>query len=204
MRSTMPTAMSGRRCCRSSSPVWPFPTPRADCCSPPSSSPTLSSLPSRDGRVIGIHGCRSRRREWWSGASLHALAARPSYVSNTAAQVLYTFSMGGLAVWMPTYFVRERHIPLTTATTSFGALLLIAGFLGTLAGGQLGDRVARRLRGAQFAVSGWSLIASLGFTLAAVLSPDPAVFWPAMFGSLFLLFLNVGPLNAAMANVLPA
>src|SRR6266508_2049880 len=271
MRSTMPTAMSGRRCCRSSSPVWPFPTPRADCCSPPSSSPTLSSLPSRDGRVIGIHGCRSRRRAmaifyaampvgtalgyavggavgshlgWQAaffvagapglllalsllslrepprgafeggappaasplalGASLRALAARPSYVSNPAVQVLYTFSMGGLAVWMPTYFVRERHIPLTTATTSFGALLLIAGFLGTLAGGQLGDRVARRLRGAQFAVSGWSLIASLGFTLAAVLSPDPAVFWPAMFGSLFLLFLNVGPLNAAMANVLPA
>jgi MFS transporter, Spinster family, sphingosine-1-phosphate transporter len=138
------------------------------------------------------------------GASLRALAERPSYVLNTAAQVLYTFSMGGLAVWMPTYFVRERHIALTTATTTFGALLLIAGFLGTLAGGQLGDRVARRLRGAQFAVSGWSLIASLGFTVAAVLSPDPAVFWPSMFGSLFLLFLNVGPLNAAMANVLPA
>jgi MFS family permease len=138
------------------------------------------------------------------GASLRALAERPSYVLNTAAQVLYTFSMGGLAVWMPTYFVRERHIALTTATTTFGALLLIAGFLGTLAGGQLGDRVARRLRGAQFAVSGWSLIASLGFTLGAVLSPDPAVFWPSMFGSLFLLFLNVGPLNAAMANVLPA
>lgn len=138
------------------------------------------------------------------GASLRALAARPSYIFNTGAQVLYTFSMGGLAVWMPTYFVRERHIPLTTATTTFGALLLIAGFLGTLAGGQLGDRVARRLRGAQFAISGWSLIASLGFTLAAVLSPDPMVFWPSMFGSLFLLFLNVGPLNAAMANVLPA
>jgi MFS family permease len=138
------------------------------------------------------------------GASLRALAARPSYIFNTVAQVLYTFSMGGLAVWMPTYFVRERHISLTTATTTFGALLLIAGFLGTLAGGQLGDRVARRLRGAQFAISGWSLIASLGFTLAAVLSPDPAVFWPSMFGSLFLLFLNVGPLNAAMANVLPA
>ena len=138
------------------------------------------------------------------GASLRALAARPSYIFNTVAQVLYTFSMGGLAVWMPTYFVRERHIPLTTATTTFGALLLFAGFLGTLAGGQLGDRVARRLHGAQFAISGWSLIASLGFTLAAVLSPDPAVFWPSMFGSLFLLFLNVGPLNAAMANVLPA
>jgi predicted MFS family arabinose efflux permease len=138
------------------------------------------------------------------GASVRALLARPSYVFNTAAQVLYTFSMGGLATWMPTYFVRERHIPLVAATTTFGVLLLIAGFAGTLLGGQLGDRMAKRLRGAQFAVSGWSLLASLGFTCVAVLSPEPAVFWPAMFGSLFLLFLNVGPLNAAMANVLPA
>jgi predicted MFS family arabinose efflux permease len=138
------------------------------------------------------------------GASLRALLARPSYVFNTAAQVLYAFTMGGLATWMPTYFVRERHLPLATATTTFGVLLLIAGFGGTLAGGQLGDRMAKRLRGAQFAVSGWSLLVSLGFTCVAVLSPVPAVFWPAMFGSLFLLFLNVGPLNAAMANVLPA
>jgi predicted MFS family arabinose efflux permease len=138
------------------------------------------------------------------GPSLRALRARPSYGFNAAAQVLYTFAMGGLAVWMPTYFVRERHLPLATAATTFGALLLIAGFVGTLAGGQLGDHVARRRRAGQFTVSGWSLIASLGFALAAVLSPDPAIYWPAMFAALFLLFLNVGPLNAAMANVLPA
>jgi hypothetical protein len=30
------------------------------------------------------------------------------------------------------------------------------------------------------------------------------VFWPAMFVTLLLLFMNIGPLNAAMANVLPA
>lgn len=52
-------------------------------------------------------------------------------------------------------------------------------------------------------MSGWSLVASLGFTVLAVLSPVPAIFWPSMFGALFLLFFNVGPLNAAMANVLP-
>jgi MFS family permease len=37
-----------------------------------------------------------------------------------------------------------------------------------------------------------------------VLSPSPAIFWPAMFVSLTLFFLTTGPLNAAMANVLPA
>src|SRR6266849_3535857 len=114
--------------------------------------------------------------------SIRALASRRSYVVNTAAQIIYTFSMGGLATWMPTYFVRERGIPLGNASTTFGLILVVAGFI----------------------VSGWSLAASIVFTLFAVLAPQPAVFWPAMFVTLLLVFVNIGPLNAAMANVLPA
>ncbi len=137
------------------------------------------------------------------GPSLRALCARRSYLYNTAAQVLYTFAMGGLATWMPTYYVRERALPLGTASTTFGLLLLIAGFAGTVLGGQLTDRLASRLRGAQFAISGWGLVLSLLFTAGAVLAPAPAIFWPCTFVTLLLLFLNIGPLNAAMANVLP-
>jgi len=137
-------------------------------------------------------------------ASLRALAARRSWVSNTAAQVIYTFAMGGLATWMPTYFVRERGIPLATAASTFGLILVAAGFLGTLIGGRLSDALARRVAGAHFVLSGWSLVASIVFTLPAVLAPSPAIFWPATFVTLLLLFVNIGPLNAAMANVLPA
>jgi len=137
------------------------------------------------------------------GPSLRALCARKSYLYNTAAQVLYTFAMGGLATWMPTYYVRERSLPLGTASTTFGLLLLIAGFAGTVLGGQLTDRLAARLRGAQFAISGWGLVLSLLFTAGAVLAPLPGIFWPCTFVTLLLLFLNIGPLNAAMANVLP-
>jgi MFS family permease len=104
---------------------------------------------------------------------------------------------------MPTYFVRERHLPLTSATAIFGGLLVVAGFGGTLLGGYLGDRLARTVRAAPFAVAGWSLVTSLGFTLLAVLSPTAAVYWPAMFLTLLLIFVNIGPLNAAMANILP-
>ena len=138
------------------------------------------------------------------GDSLRARAARRSYGVNTAAQVIYTFAMGGLATWMPTYFVRVRGIPLASAASTFGLLLVVAGFLGTLLGGRLASGVAKRWPGADFTVSGVSLVASLGFTMLAVLAPEPHVFWPAMFVTLFLLFVNIGPLNAAMANVLPA
>jgi MFS family permease len=137
-------------------------------------------------------------------ASLWALLSRRSYIVNTAAQVIYTFAMGGLATWMPTYFVRARGIPLATAAATFGLLLVVAGFAGTLLGGRIASAVAKRRPGADFMVSGWSLVASIVFTVPAVLAPQPMVFWPAMFVTLVLLFVNIGPLNAAMANVLPA
>jgi MFS family permease len=105
---------------------------------------------------------------------------------------------------MPTYFVRDRGIPLARASSIFGLLLVVAGFAGTLLGGRLSSAVGRRRPGADFSVSGWSLAASLVFTIVAVLAPQPRVFWPAMFVTLLLLFINIGPLNAAMANVLPA
>jgi len=136
--------------------------------------------------------------------SLRALVARRSWVSNTVAQVIYTFAMGGLATWMPTYFVRERGLPLATAASTFGLILVAAGFLGTLLGGRLSDALARRVAGAHFVLSGWSLVGSIVFTLPAVAAASPAIFWPATFVTLLLLFMNIGPLNAAMANVLPA
>lgn len=135
--------------------------------------------------------------------SLAGVMARRSYVFNTTAQVLYTFGMGGLGAWMPTYFVRVRGLPLASADRSFGMVLLAAGFVGTLIGGRFGDRLARRRSDGHFLLSGWALVASLPFTLLAILAPAPAIFWPAMAVTLGLLFINTGPLNAAMANVLP-
>jgi len=137
-------------------------------------------------------------------AALSALRARPSYFFNTVSQTLYTFALGGLAGWMPTYFVRERHLGVGAAGTIFGALVCVSGLIGTLVGGSLGDKLAARRPAALFSLSGWALCASLPFTLLGVFAPQPWIFWPALGVTLFLLFLNTGPLNAAMTNVLPA
>src|SRR4051812_15622230 len=44
------------------------------------------------------------------GEAMRVFRERSSFYFNTAAQTIFTFSTGGLAFWMPTYFVRERHI----------------------------------------------------------------------------------------------
>jgi MFS family permease len=136
--------------------------------------------------------------------AMRVFRERTSFFFNTGAQTIFTFSTGGLAFWMPTYFVRERHVKEADATLLFGGLLLAAGFLGTLIGGRLGDRLARKRPDGHFLLSAVGLVASAPFTLLAVLHPSPAIFWPSMFTTLLLLFINMGPLNAAMANVLPA
>jgi MFS family permease len=136
--------------------------------------------------------------------SLGALTRIPSFLVNTAGQIIYTFVIGGLAVWMPTYFVRVRHLPLASADLMFGGVLAAAGLVGTLIGGRLGDRMAAARPAGHFLLSGVSLIFSVPFAVVAVTAPAPAIFWPSMFVALTLMFLNTGPLNAAMANVLPA
>jgi len=139
-----------------------------------------------------------------SPPSLGALLRIPSFLFNTAAQIIYTFVVGGLATWMPTYFVRVRHLPLASADLMFGGVLAAAGLVGTLIGGRFGDRMAARHPSGHFLLSGGSLLLSVPFAVAGIVAPSPAIFWPAMFVALTLLFLNTGPLNAAMANVLPA
>jgi MFS transporter, Spinster family, sphingosine-1-phosphate transporter len=139
-----------------------------------------------------------------SPPSLGALKRIPSFVFNTSGQIIYTFVVGGLATWMPTYFVRVRRLPLASADLMFGGVLAAAGLVGTLIGGRLGDRMAASRPAGHFLLSGVSLILSVPFAVAAVTAPAPAIFWPSMFVALTLMFLNTGPLNAAMANVLPA
>ena len=136
--------------------------------------------------------------------AVRELGVRRSFIYNTVSQTIYTFTVGGVAVWMPTYFIRVRGLSVGSAGTAFGGVLALAGVAGTLLGGRLGDRLSRKRPDAHFLMSGVALIASLPFTLLAVLSPTPAIFWPAMFVSLTLFFVTTGPLNAAMANVLPA
>jgi MFS family permease len=136
--------------------------------------------------------------------ALRMLVARRSYLFNVAAQTVYTFAMGGLAAWMPTFFFRERGLPLAEAGIIFGGIVCLSGFIGTLVGGQLGDRLAVRAPTGAFLFSGVALVLSLPFSMLAILARSPAIFWPGMFMTLMLLFLNTGPLNAAMANVLPA
>lgn len=136
-------------------------------------------------------------------AALRALAARRSYVYNTAAQTIFTFTLGGMAYWVPTFLLEERQIPLEVANPRFGVVLLISGIIGNVAGGQIGDALARRFRGAHFTFSAVATLLAVPFICVAILSRNQWVIWPCTFIGLFMLFLITGPLQGSMMNVLP-
>ncbi len=124
-----------------------------------------------------------------------------SYVLNTLAMAAMTFALGGLAAWVPTFLVRVKGLELGAANIGFSAATLLAGILGTLLGGWLGDRLLRVTPRAYPLLSGAGLLAGIPFVLVALFHPEPAVYWPAIFLAEVLIFLNTSPLNAVIVGV---
>ena len=126
-----------------------------------------------------------------------------SYVHNTLGMALTTFALGGLALWMPTFFHRVKGMTLQEANLWIGPLTVGAGLLGTLTGGWLADRLRQRTPGAYFLVSGSGMLLAMPFALVSLLANTPTVYLPALFLAACGVFLNTGPCNAILVNVVP-
>ncbi|MBA2241339.1 MAG: MFS transporter [Chthoniobacterales bacterium] len=122
-----------------------------------------------------------------------------AFVFNCMAQTAMTFALGGLAFWMPAYLI-YRNQPPALATPVFGGITVVAGLLSTLLGGFVADRIQSRFPGSYFLVSGLGMLLAVPFFLMTLFVPFP-VAWITLFGAVFLVFLNTGPSNAALANV---
>ncbi|HJZ85657.1 MAG TPA: MFS transporter [Polyangia bacterium] len=130
------------------------------------------------------------------------LGAKWIYV--TIGGALMTFTLGGLAFWAPTYFQEARALTVEQAGVWFGGLTVVAGVVGTLAGGFLSDAWARRDPGAHMKLSGIGLALGVPFTLLAPYVPGLTLTLAIFFVAEILVFLNTGPLNAALvASVSP-
>lgn len=139
------------------------------------------------------------------GRGLRALATNRTFWVVTAGLTLMTFSIGGLANWMPAFLNLERGMPLGRAGLIFGAVTALAGTIGTLAGGVLGDWLERRNPTGGIWLSGLGLALAAPLMFAVARSRDPTTIFGLTFAAQFLIFLNTGPLNAAIVNcVVPA
>jgi MFS family permease len=135
----------------------------------------------------------------WGDYSL--ILRTPSYVLNTLGMTAMTFSVGGIAYWIPRYVHTNRGEPnLGTINTIFGGIVVVSGLAATLLGGLAGDKLRNRFEGSYFLVSGLGMLLAFPLFLAILIVPFPLA-WVFVFLSVFWLFFNTGPTNTILANV---
>jgi predicted MFS family arabinose efflux permease len=124
-----------------------------------------------------------------------------TFVNATLSMAAMTFALGGLAQWAPSFLQRSFGLEVARGNTIFGMITVVSGILGTLAGGWLGDRFQRR------SATGYLYVSAVGFLLGAPLmvlaltTHNLTICLSAIFGSELFLFLNTGPLNTVLVNV---
>jgi len=150
-------------------------------------------------RGAGDGVAKSEHRFDWR--SILALTRTPSFVHTTLGMSAMTFALGGMAYWMPTFFHRERGLPLDEANTLFGGMTVASGLVGTFLGGWLGDWLLKRTPKAYLLVSGWGMLAGVPFAALGLTTEARGLYLPAIFVAQVLVFLNTGPANAVLVNV---
>jgi MFS transporter, Spinster family, sphingosine-1-phosphate transporter len=127
------------------------------------------------------------------------LARNPAFLTATLGMAAMTFSLGGIQVWMPQFLYSERHYSLETANFDFGIIVVVDGFLASLAGGWLGDYLLRRMKAAYYLVSAATMALGVPAMLVALFVPGRLMI-PGIAIAAFLLLFNTSPLNAAVIN----
>jgi MFS transporter, Spinster family, sphingosine-1-phosphate transporter len=133
-------------------------------------------------------------------ATYLSLLQRGPYLLLVLGYAAYTFALGGLSFWMPTFLQSVRGVSAEQATTGFGAIVVVTGFFGTLAGGWLGDWCLKRSEQGYLWFSGVVTLAAAPVALVALTAAAPHVYYFAIVVAELLLFMSTGPINAAIAN----
>ena len=137
------------------------------------------------------------------GTLLRGLARNGAFISVCLGMAMYTFAVGGMQVWIPTFLVRLRGMDLKTANINFAVITIINGIGATLLGGWIGDRLLKRFAGAYYTFSGWAMLIAVPFMVAAIYTTGKLMF-PAIFAAVFFILIGTGPTNAALVNSVSA
>ncbi len=130
---------------------------------------------------------------------LNLLKNRP-YILAVLGYAAYTFALGGLGFWMPAFLERARGMARSDATVTFGAIVIVTGFVGTFLGGFLGDWLLPRTKQSYLWVSGIATLLAAPLTLVGLMSHDKTVYLTAIVIAEVLIFMCTGPVNSAILN----
>lgn len=144
---------------------------------------------------------RAHERAGASRADYIDLMVNSSYTYSVLGMAFYTFAIGGLAYYLPKFLIFGKGIEQVRATSLLGVTTLFAAITGMSAGGWLADRLAKRDPRALFVVPGVAMLASIPFIVMTIYAERVPLIFAGVFFSEVFMFINTGPCNAVIANV---
>ena len=138
---------------------------------------------------------RSGRRE-----ALWTLATNAQWMWSVAGYTAYTFSLGALAVWMPAFMQRERGWSPESAAITFSGIVVVTGFLGTIAGGAIDARLARGRAAPSLVLCAITALVAAPLLMLAIATQDHTICIVATGVGCFMAFVSQAPINAAILN----
>ncbi|MGB6692485.1 MAG: MFS transporter [Terracidiphilus sp.] len=170
--------------------------------------------------ICAIPGLLIAALYWWlgrepvRGASDHVKAtparvtilglfSNPAFLTATFGLAALTFAMGGISAWVPEFLRRFSGLSTGSSALTVGAITAIDGIAGTVVGGWIAQRWQRTDDRALYLLSFWSVALTLPFGILIFFGPRAWAI-PSLAAAEFFLFLNTGPLNAAIVNSVSA
>jgi MFS family permease len=138
---------------------------------------------------------------WWQ--TTRKVFTTPDWLLSTTGYTAVTFVLGAFATWATLMLAREKNMSATAAAVTLGVVTLFAGAAGTFGGGWIADRVAAKRRNGYYLVCGISSLLAVVPAFLALTMHAPALFLPAIFIAVALLFVNNAPFHAILINSVP-
>jgi len=113
----------------------------------------------------------------------------------------WTFAIGGLGVWTPSFLIRARGWTKDAAAVTFGGIVLITGFIGTFAGGWIADYLLKWTKQSYLWVCGIATLLAAPAAFVAFTNTSKPVYMTAIVIAEILAFASTGPVNSAIVNV---
>jgi MFS family permease len=127
------------------------------------------------------------------------LLRNPAFLTATFGLAQITFALGGISAWVPTFLHRVNGLSVANSSLVVAGITVVDGIAGTIAGGWIAQRWQRTDHRALYYVSFWSAALALPCGVLVFFGPRVTTI-PALAAAEFFIFLNTGPLNAAIVN----
>jgi MFS family permease len=150
-----------------------------------------------------VRGASDHVKATASRSTFLGLFSNGAFLTATFGLAMLTFAMGGISAWMPTFLHRSAGLSVSNAGLTVGGITVVDGIAGTLAGGWIAQRWLRTNDRALYLLSFWSVALTLPCGMVVFFGPKAWAI-PALLVTEFFLFLNTGPLNAAIVNSVSA